>query len=76
MKFRMVVEVDLDFDLESDGDIGNEDNDIDSDVVGQSINNHFSDHEWLDGMVDAITEKSGWCLKGLNLRVTDAECID
>jgi hypothetical protein len=76
MKFRFTVEVDINFDLECDGDVSTEAESLDSDIVGQTIKAHLCDGEFLDTMVDRIAEAAGWCINSLSLTVPDAECID
>jgi len=76
MKFRFEIEVDINFDLECDGETTTEAESLDSDVVGQTINAHLRDGEFLDTMVDRITDTTGWCINSLGLTVKDAECID
>ena len=76
MKFRFEIEVDINFDLECDGEVSTEAESLDSDVVGQTINAHLRDGEFLDTMVDRITDTTGWCINSLRLTVNDAECID
>ena len=76
MKFRFEIEVDINFDLECDGETTTEAESLDSDVVGQTINAHLRDGEFLDTMADRITDTTGWCINSLRLTVNDAECID
>ena len=75
MKIRMVVEVDVKFDLESDGVVHDE-SVIDSDVVGQALVSVMHVDIVTGSMVEAITEVTGWCVEDLWLSVPNAECID
>lgn len=76
MKIRVTLEVDVNFDLESDGEVGTEASDVDSDLVGQAVGDSLRAGEFLDEMVENITNKSGWCVNSLNLTTTDIECVD
>jgi len=76
MKFRFTVEVDIDFDLECDGEVSTEAESVDSDDVGQTIVAKLNDGSIADELVDEITDVTGWCINSLKLTVPDAECID
>ena len=78
MKFRFVVEVDVAFDLECDGEVSTETARVDSDTVGQTINSEMSAafDQHADSMVDAVSDATGWCINSLSVTITDAECID
>jgi hypothetical protein len=71
----MVVEVDVKFDLESDGVVHDE-SVIDSDVVGQALVSVMHVDIVTGSMVEAITEVTGWCVEDPRLSVLNAECID
>ena len=71
MKFRVVVEIDINFDLECDGEMSNE-SVVDSDAVGQAIVANMINYV----MVDDISDKTGWCINNLSIKVPEAECID
>ena len=76
MKFRLTVEVDINFDLECDGEISTEAESVDSDAVGQQIVNQLVEGSFVDQLCDDITNETGWCIAGLSLTVPEAECID
>lgn len=80
MKFRFVVEAEIDFDQESNGEVSTERESLDSDIVGQTINAEITrmldDDAEAGEIVDAITNATGWCIKGMSIKVTDAECTD
>jgi hypothetical protein len=75
MKIRMTVEVDVSFDLESNG-VVHDLSVIDSDVVGQALVSVMHVDVVTDSMIEAISENTGWCVSGFSLRVPDVECID
>jgi len=76
MKFRLTVEVDINFDLECDGEISTEAESVDSDAVGQQIVNQLVHGSFVDLLCDDVTNETGWCITGLSLTVPSAECID
>lgn len=75
MKIRVVVEIDINFDLESDGEIHNE-SVVDSDIVGQAIVKGLNNSDTADNMVELVSDASGWCVSSLTLSTPEAECID
>ena len=75
MKIRVVVEVDVNFDLESDGETHTE-SAVDSDVVGQAVVEGLNNSDVADSIVELISDRSGWCVSGLTLSTPEAECID
>jgi hypothetical protein len=75
MKIRMTVEVNVSFDLESDG-VVHDQSVINSDVVGQALASVMHVDVVTDSMIEAISENTGWCVSGFSLSAHDAECID
>jgi hypothetical protein len=76
MKIRMTVEVEIKFDLESDGEVLSEENVIDSDIVGDAVVKAIKNSIDDDYLVDAISERCGWCIQSLNISIPEAECVD
>lgn len=75
MKIRVVVEVDINFDLESDREIHNE-SVVDSDIVGQAVVEGLNNSDVAENLVDIISDRSGWSVLGLALTTPESECID
>jgi hypothetical protein len=78
MKFQLVIEAEVLFDLECDGETSTERESIDSDIVGQAINRTITSMlcNDADEIVDAVTDATGWCSTSMRIRVIDAECTD
>ena len=74
MKIRVVVEVDVNFDLESDGEIQDE-GVVDSDIVGQAVVDSIHNGSVVDTIADYISDRSGWCVLGVSILVPEVECI-
>jgi hypothetical protein len=75
MKIRITVEVEVGFDLESDGVQHGEDV-IDSDDVGQAVVSVMHTDIVTDSMIEAISERTGWVVASFALTTPDAECVD
>ena len=73
MKIKLTVEVDISFDLESDGVVYNE-GAVDGHAVGKAIAGVINTDIVTESMVDAITEDTGWCVTGMTI-TTEAEQV-
>ena len=73
MKIKVTLEVDIDFDLESDGVLHGEDV-VDKHVVGKAVTSVLHTDIVVDSMVDAITDDTGWCVLGIGVN-TEAEQV-
>lgn len=59
---KVLFEIDIDFDMESDGEILSE-SILDTDIIIKTVIDSID----LDQMVDSITEETGFCIKGIGL---------
>lgn len=76
MRFRIMVEVDVSFDLEDDEGELLEEGVVDSDVAGQAIVDAINSDFVGDEIVDLISDRTGWAVLGMSMTVPNAECID
>jgi hypothetical protein len=76
VKFRIEAEIDIDFDLESDGvRVPIEDSGIDSDVVGKIIKDAIQ-YQVPQDVIDDISDDTGWCVNNIKCAVTNIECAE
>ena len=75
MKIRITLEVDVSFDLESDGVLHTEAV-ISSDEVSQAVVSVLHTDIVTDSMIEAITDAAGWCVSSFALTTPDANCVE
>ena len=71
MKFRIPVDIYIDFDLESD----QETVELEHLTVEQAVNQAMREVDLLDNMIDTISDHTGFCIKNLSVWVRDAEGV-
>jgi hypothetical protein len=61
MRITIPVTIEVGFDLECDGETHNEDQ-IDPAVVRHAVTSVLHTDTVTDGIIDAISEETGWCV--------------